>query len=188
MRWAEAQATAIGGAATPLAIGIRLSTAIVLGVGVMLLGRMAAFSWIGMTGRTWVVMVVTILLSLASMILFGIVLRWFMQQTDWESTHASAMRTLAMLPWLVGGLLLVKALLTFLIGYVSLSRHLITVTDLVRVIVPWTALTVGLGVVFYLLVPYPFATLTWCLALTALAIPLARVVALPLALSVDRHR
>ncbi len=71
-------------------IGIRISAAIVLGVGVLFLSRIAAFSWVSLTGRPWVSVTITILGSVAILIPFLTLLAWFLKQTDWESTEASA--------------------------------------------------------------------------------------------------
>lgn len=188
MQWAEAQSSSLGGTVAPTEIGLRLSTAIVLGVGILFLGRMAAFSWVGMTGRSWVALVVTIVASLAFLIPAMFALRWFLKQTDWESTQASLRYALTLLPTLIGGLLLAKAIVVVVVSIASTRQHLITAADLFRVSSRWAVLVVTLAVAFYLLLPYAFVTLTWCLAFMSLAIPLGRILALPLAVSWDRHR
>jgi hypothetical protein len=169
-------------------VGVRLSAAILLAVGVAFLSRLAAFAWITLTGRTWVGVFVTILSAMIVLVPFMITLRWFLAQSDWDSTRSSALHALSYLPWLVGVLLIVKTLVSTVVSVTSIKQGLLTRSDLMRAILAWASITAIVAGIFYLLLPYPFATFGWCLALTALAIPLARVLGIPLALSWNRHR
>ncbi len=90
-----------------------------------------------------------------------------------------------MLPWLVGGLLVIKTFAAVSVGIASLRERILSAKDVIRITLLWAALTGTLAFAFYVLLPYPFATLAWCFAFTALAIPLARILLLPLALSVE---
>ena len=188
MGWAEAQAKSLDAPNDAFRIGFQLSIAVVLGVGVAALGRIAAFWWVGLTGRPWVSIVCTILTSVALLIPLGSALTWFLQQKDWESTQSSALDLLTWLPWLIGTWLIGKAGLALAAGIASWRRGLVTVADLLWVCLIWMALAVALAFCFERLLPYRFVTLPWCLATTALVIPLARILVMPLALSMDRHR
>jgi hypothetical protein len=188
MGWAEAQARSLDAPDDAFRIGVQLSIAIVLGVGVVALGRIAAFWWVGLTGRPWVSILVTIVTSLGLLVPLGFALSWFLRQKDWESTQASALDFLSWLPWLIGTGLTAKAVLALAASVASWRRGLASAGDLLWICLIWTALTVALAFCFELLLPYRFVTLSWCLAITALAIPLARILVMPLALSMDRHR
>lgn len=188
MRWAQDQAVGLPGNPDPLHIGIRLSIAIVLGTFIFFFGRLASYAWAGMTGRTWVVMAATISAVIGYMALIGLALTWFMQQTDWESTRESALHFLSLLPWLIGSLLVAKLALALVIGLQTVRSRLASVTDLTRVSLGWLGLVAVLAITFYMLLPYLFATLSWCFALLALMVPLARILLLPLAVASNRHR
>jgi hypothetical protein len=188
MRWAEVQAKSLDAPNEAFRIGVRLSIAVVLGVGVFALGRIAAFWWVGLTGRPWVSIIVTIVTSLGLLVPFGFALSWFLRQKDWESTQASAYYFLTWLPWLIGTMLIAKAVLALVVGIASWRRGLASASDLLCAFLIWAALTVALAFCFELLLPYRFVTLVWCLAITALVIPMARILVMPLAVSVDRHR
>jgi hypothetical protein len=188
MRWAEMQALSLGRDGEALQVGIRISAAVILGIGALSLSRIAAFAWAGMTGRTWVTLAAVLVGAMMFLMPLSLGLRWFMRQTDWESTRESALRISAMLPWFVAVALIGKAAAAGIVSLATVRRGLATPRDLMAVALGWLALTVVLGVSFYFLLPYRFATLAWCLSLTALAIPLARILILPLALSWNRHR
>ena len=188
MGWAEAQAESLDAPNDAFRIGVQLSIAVVLGVGVVALGQIAAFWWVGLTGRPWVSIVVTILISLGLLIPLGFALNWFLRQKDWESTQSSAIDFLLWLPWLIGIWLIGKVVVAISVSVSSWRRGLATSGDLLCVCLIWMALTAALAFVFEVLLPYRFVTFSRCLVITALAIPLARILVMPLALSMDRHR
>jgi hypothetical protein len=188
MRWAQTQAESLNTSNEAFRIGVQLSIAVVLGVGVFALGRIAAFWWVGLTGRPWISIVVTLVTSLGLLVPLGFALSWFLKQKDWESTQASALYFLSWLPWLIGAGLIGKAVLAFAVSVESWRRGLVSAGELLCVCLIWTTLTVTLAICFELLLPYRFITLRWCLAITALVIPLGRILVMPLALSMDRHR
>lgn len=110
MRWAEMQALSLGREGEALQVGMRISAAVILGIGVLSLSRIAAFAWAGMTGRPWVSVSAVLVGAVLVLVLLSLGLRWFMGQTDWESTQESALRILATLPWFVCGALIGKLL------------------------------------------------------------------------------
>lgn len=186
--WASEQAALVGASESVVSIGIRLSIAIVLGTAIVLGGRLVSLLWFAMTGRSWVTIVAITIISVACTLLGGLFIWWFIQQTDWESTTASMMRALAWLPMLVVGLLTIKAF-SLITATAMLSRsQLVSSSTIVKAIAIWIAVALTIAGAMFALIPDPRATFVWCLALTSLAIPLARVLILPVSLSLNRHR
>ncbi len=186
--WASARSLSLGAPHDVVSIGVRWSMAIVLMAMVFLAGRMASFQWIDMIGRGWVNVVVTIglsLLFLAPMIVF---LRWFLKQTDWETTTESMYSWLRFVPHIVAVLLVGKAISTVLAAVTLRKYRLTTHQQLGKLVAIWSVLALVIAAVLAALIPDPRATFLWCLAATAITIPLARVMILPLSLSLNRHR
>jgi hypothetical protein len=169
-------------------IGIRCSIAIVLAATVVALGRLVSCLWVGMIGRTWVSAVVGIASGLLLCGLLSVALRWFMQQTDWESTTTSAYHWLGYAPHVVAGLLITKAILV-IAATITLWQSRLTTGDRILVaFAVWGAITFSISAVLSVLVPDARITFVSCLAATTLAIPLARILILPVSLSLNRHR
>ncbi len=187
-RWASAQATSLDVPDSAVSIGIRWSIAIVLGTTVLFVGRMVSFLWVELIGRSWVTGVAAIVMGLAVLVPLGVFLRWFMLQTSWEGTIASAYRYLTYLPSIIAGLLIVKAI-SAAMATVTLSRlRLTTHKRIVIVYLIWISATLAIATTLAFLVPDRRVTFTWCLVATMLAIPLARVLILPVSLNLNRHR
>lgn len=187
-RWAANQAAAYGSPDQTIAIGVRLSFATMLGAAVIIIGRLASWAWVAMMGRSWVNVVAVLVAGVFAMTAGSIFLHWFMQQTDWETTTASFYRWLSWAPHLVVGLLLVKLAMT-LAATVTLSRsHLTSHKTIVTAIGVWGILTLTISGLMATLIPDPRATFLWCLALTTLAIPIARILMQPVSMNLNRHR
>ncbi|MCG8649846.1 MAG: hypothetical protein MI861_08435 [Pirellulales bacterium] len=187
-QWATMRAGELGPAADPLWVGAGWSIAIALATTVLVMGRLVSMLWISLLGRTWVNMLACIVVYLLLAVVLGVFLRWFLQQTDWESTTATMLRWLEMVPAILVGLLLVKTIATAMASYALIQRQLASMQEITCVFLIWTTLTVTIGITLAALIPHPQATLGWCLAATAAAIPLARTLILPVSLSLDRHR
>lgn len=169
-------------------VGIRWSIVIVFGWAAFFISRQAAYIWIPMAGRVWLTVTMTGISGLFYFTPVVIGLRWFMQQTDWETTKASALGYLQLLPIVVAGLLVLK-LVAVVISIIALNRQrLANKRELVQVVSIWALITLLIATSLALLIPDPRVTLVWCLAVTALMAPLTRVNALPLAVAWDRHR
>ncbi len=188
MRWATDQATSLGHSELAVVVGVRWSIAIFIAVMAFVLGRLAAYIWVGLTGRTWVHAVVSIFAALAFLIPMGFVLRWFMQQTDWELMKASALDYLSYAPMLIAGLLVGKGLATLLSSLALKRLQIASSRTIVFAVAVWGAVVALISITLFVLIPDPRATMPWCLALTAVTIPLARILLQPLALDWNRHR
>ena len=115
-------------------------------------------------------------------------LRWFLSQTDWETTKQSAMEAATYIPDLAISLLLTKLALVVMIGGLGLRRKVINVYDLLATLIIWFTLVALFSVIFHHLIPHDLASLKNCAITMTLAIPLSRWLGLPLAVAWNRHR
>ena len=187
LRWSSIRANEVG-SNDVLMIGLRWSTATVIAVATFALGRLASFHWIAMTGRQWVGVVMAVVMGLTILIPMGVLIRWFIQQKDWESTRAAALEYASYLPAMVIGLLIVKGLCVVASIATLRWRNLASLGSVFWGIAIWLAITLLVATSIAMLIPDPRATYLWCFGLTALAIPLARVLVLPAAVAWNRHR
>ncbi len=185
--WASQRADDVG-SADPVMIGLRWSIAIVIASATFVLGRLASYFWFGMTGRQWVSVAMTVVMGLMVFVPLSIAFRWFAQQRDWESAQTSALYYAGFLPAIVTGLLVLKSLAVAAAVAVVSSRKLVSHSSMLRVIAIWAAITLLVATSLAMLIPDPRATYLWCLGLTALAVPLARVLVLPASIAWNRHR
>jgi hypothetical protein len=188
MRWATDQAAKLEQIENAWMIGIQLSAAIVLGVGLIFVTRILAHAWVPATGRAWV----TVANSMGAIIcLFTpliIFLRWFLSQTDWETTEQSAMKAAAYIPIFAATLLILKVTFVVTIGGIGLKRRIFNGSDLLVTLVIWFTVVVVVSLVFHRLIPHDLATLKNCMIAVTLVIPLSRWLGLPLAVAWNRHR
>ncbi len=187
LQWSSMRASDLG-STDVLMIGLRWSSAIVIAVATFALGRLASFHWIGMTGRQWVGFVMAVAIGLTILVPMGIVVRWFIQQKDWESTRTAALEFAGYLPAIAIGLLVVKGLCVGVSIAALRGRNLVSLNSTLWVIAIWIGVTLLIATSLAVLIPDPRATYLWCLGLTALAIPLARVLVLPASVAWNRHR
>jgi hypothetical protein len=187
IRWAGLRTREAGSTDTVI-VGLRWSAAIVIASAAFFMGRLATTIWFGLGRRTWQSVVISLLPILIFLVLMGFVLRWFMQQTDWESTRESALAYTACLPYIVIGLLSVKVAASATVAAALWSRKLASGGAISKVLGIWAAITLLVGTSTAMLVPDPRVTFLWCFAVAAITIPLARVLALPLSLAWNRHR
>jgi hypothetical protein len=187
LQWSSLRARDVGSTDT-LMIGLRWSVAVVIASATFALGRLASYFWIGMAGRQWLGVVMAVVMGLTVLIPIGVVIRWFLHQHDWESTKMSALYYAGFLPAIVIGLLVVKGLAVAISIAALTSRKLISQRNCLQVIAIWTVITLSVATSLAILIPDSRATFLWCLGFTALAIPLARVLALPASLAWNRHR
>jgi hypothetical protein len=188
-RWAADRLAELDGSSLSATnVGVRWSLVIVFAWATFFLSRLVAYLWIVLSGRTWLSILMTVVSGLVYLTPVGVGLRWFMVQTDWESTRISALSYLPLVPLVVAGLLVLKvvALITSIIAVTK--KGLARRSEVGRIVVIWTLITLMVSGSIAMLVPDPRVTFAWCLAVTTLMIPLSRVIALPLALAWDRHR
>jgi hypothetical protein len=187
-RWAEDRAATVGGPAVAFTVGVRWSVVIVFASAIVLLGRLAAYMWISLAGRTWVVMLMAVVSGTVYLTPVGVALRWFMAQTDWETTRISALSYLPLVPVFTAGFLVLKGI-ALIASVIAVTRQrVVTHSEVIRVVAIWSVITLLVSGAIMMLVPDPRVTFLWCLAVTSLVIPLSRVIVLPLALAWNRHR
>ncbi len=187
-RWATEQAIAADAPTDVMSIGFRWSIAIVLGAILLLTSLLASTLWVGMMGRAWLNSAAIFVLSFLLLLLGGVLLRWFLQQTNWESTTESFYRACSYLPALVIGLLIVKAI-SMVGATMTLGRSKLAAADrIIGIWLIWAALVVAIAAALAGLIPDQRVTFLWCLAVTALVIPAAGVLILPVSVNLDRHR
>ena len=174
-------------ASTPW-LGLRMVAAIGLAVFVLSLGRTSAYLWMRTTGRTWVEILTITLLGLACLAALSACLAWFFQQRDWEVVQTSVRQWLSLLPWIITGVLGCKAVAVASAAIKLKGSRLASNRAILIVCAGWLGLTLAVAMAWTLLVPDNRVTLVWCLAGSALAIPLARVLILPVAVDWNRHR
>lgn len=187
LQWAEFRATEVGSTDT-MQIGLRWSIAIVIGATTVVVGQIAGWFWPGMTGRTWVSVLAILVFGLIVALIIGISIRWFWPLKDWESIRQSAYEIIAWIPLVVGGFLVLKMVGVMASSWQLRRRELNSMTTISQVILIWATLVLTIAISLSLLIPDPRATLVMCIALTALAIPLTRILVLPIAVSWNRHR
>jgi hypothetical protein len=144
--------------------------------------------WISLAGRTWVVMLMAVVSGTVYLTPVGVALRWFMAQTDWETTRISALSYLPLVPVFTAGFLVLKGI-ALIASVIAVTRQrVVTHSEVIRVVAIWSVITLLVSGAIMMLVPDPRVTFLWCLAVTSLVIPLSRVIVLPLALAWNRHR
>ena len=187
--WASSRAAAVEMPNATLSIGARWSIAIVLGVNACLLCRWVSFVWVGYSGRESWTIAFGIGTGVLFLIVFGILIGWFMTNaTSWDNVGKSAEYWIQFLPHLLGVWLVMKFLAFMGATICLIKTDLVSDRGIVRAMLMWLALVVGLALTMWLLIPNPRATLTWCLVATILTVPLARVLIVPVMLQVNRCR
>jgi hypothetical protein len=136
---------------------------------------------VGLTGRAWVINAcVFVGLGLFStLILFG----------GWLYFHPAYYGTFfAVLPWLMGGLVLLKLVAAGWTCRAASRRRLVTTRTLVRLLSLWLVIAFGLVVSLWCLIPDNYLSVQGIVLGVVLSLPLARLAAAPLALAWNRHR
>lgn len=182
-RWAGEMAATSG---VPSA-GLGIALATILGTLVVLIGRGVAHMWPSLCGRTWVHFTAIAIFFLGYMIPICVVIGWFLQQTSWEGTRESALYWLTYLPTIAVGALVIKVIGVAISIALLRSRRLASPKAIGWMIGGWLTVTGAIALALHLLIPYPQATLPWCLAAVAVCLPLARVLVLPVSLHFGRH-
>lgn len=188
-QWASEQAVASNAPEQTLAIGLRWSLAIVIGVNAFLLFRWATFIWVGYSGRESWTVVFSVCWGVLLLGLLGIVLGWFLTNaTSWDNVRESFWHWMEFLPHLCATLLVIKLICSTLATAFLIKWDLVADAGVVKALLLWLLVAGGLGVGMWALIPDPRATLAWCLTGSVLAIPLARIMVLPVMLQLNRVR
>jgi hypothetical protein len=143
--------------------------------------NMVASFWISLTGRTWVASTNTIgfLVLLFCGASVGL---WIYFH---PGLHAAAW---AAVPWITGGLVLLKALAAIAVLWSLDRRRLIGRPAAAMLVGAWSLLVAGLYFVAYWLTPSQFWSASGMLAAVVLNVNFSRLIGAPLALEWNRHR
>ncbi|EMI16083.1 putative membrane protein [Rhodopirellula maiorica SM1] len=183
--WLAAHDTVTG---TATLVGFRVTLAIMLFIGLLLLGISSGYVWVPMYGHRWVDIVV-ILVSLA--LFFGVLftaVAWIIAQPDWQTMTASMKSFLNRLQS-ISYLAVLAKFAAVIVTVIVVSRSRVARTaSLLQVIAIWTVVTLAIGTLLFGLIPDSRFTLPICLTFVALILPLPSILALPLALKGNRHR
>jgi len=128
--------------------------------------------WVGLAGRTWLVPLQTVVMSLPAVYLFA-------EGVHWDSDPARRERLLAALPWIVSAAVAVKLLAAG--GFVYRDGAS-------RVVGAWAVAAAGLAAALVWLVPPALVPAHGVVLGVVLLLPLARLTAAPRALAWNRHR
>ncbi len=186
--WATEQAVAIGAEQQIAQTGLRLSTAIVFSGLIGLTSVLVSGNWITMMGRTKINSLAGSILIGFLVVILGFTIRWFLRQTDWESTMASIQIGLTYVPGIAATLLTAKVVATAAAAFIVRRKKLATTGSLATVFVAWGFCVCVIAIALYALIPDPRFTLWISLGATALVMPLAGVTFLPASVSFNRHR
>lgn len=108
--------------------------------------------------------------------------------SDHPQVQVSMRNAAAMTASAVGLLLALKLAAVACAAVILIRTKLATLAAIAGFVGIWAAVMLTTATVLGLLIPHPQATLLWCIALTALAMPLARLLIMPRALHWNRHR
>jgi hypothetical protein len=138
--------------------------------------------WIGLTGRVWIfrgsLLAFGIGLTFASVVLAELISK---KSDLFEQIRAG-------LVWWASGAVLLKLLVTGGLVRAILRRGLLKPATLVRGLGLWLLVTAGLFVLAWAAVRPDWVPVSWLALGAVLCVPLARIVAAPLALAWNRHR
>ena len=160
-----------------------------MGVNAVLLFRWVGFLWVGYSGRDAWTLIHVVVSGVIAIAFIGILVRWFITHaTDWETVRESAHYWLQFLPHLVVTLLAIKLACAIAATAWIIRWDLVGDAGIVKSLLLWAFIAGGFGIGFWVLIPDPRATLTWCLAFSILTVPLARVMVLPAMMQLNRVR
>jgi hypothetical protein len=138
--------------------------------------------WCHLAGRNWISLTMSLAIPIGITALSIFI--------GWLTTHPEARDVLlAVVPWVVGGLLLLKLGLGAWVGWALLHRGVVAPRTLRNFAIGWTVGAAALiGLAFWLMPPDTYSPLLVGCAAILLALPLVRLGLAPLALDWNRHR
>ncbi|NND99986.1 MAG: hypothetical protein HKN47_21925 [Pirellulaceae bacterium] len=172
---------------SPLA-SYRIIVAAILAGFLFIVTRGIGSTWVTLTGRSRFQMVAITAPILAFLGGVTVIIIWFLTQTDWESATANAWYWAAWLPAIGFVCLILKGFTTAATCWLLRRHQLLSAKSNFTIIAAWTMLTVSAGTLIYWLIPDQRIALSWCLLATALVVPVARVLLVPHAVYMNRHR
>ena len=171
----------------PLA-AYRWMALIAIAVVVMVPSRSLGFVWPTLTGRSRLALTALTLPILTVFLAGSIVTYWFLQQTDWETAIANAWYWASWIPTLLVTLLSIKLAATCVAAYLSANTNLLKPKTISVIIVCWFIATLLIATVCHALIPDDRVLFVWTLMVTALIVPIGRVLILPYSVYLNRYR
>jgi hypothetical protein len=136
---------------------------------------------IGLTGRAWVINT-CVFFGLGLFSTFALFGAWLYFHPAYHATF------FAVLPWLMGGLIVLKLFAAGWACTLASRRRLVATRTLVRLLSIWLMVAFGLIVFLRYLIPDNYMSVHGIVLGVVLSLPLARLSAAPLALAWNRHR
>ncbi|QDT11180.1 hypothetical protein [Planctomycetes bacterium K23_9] len=150
--------------------------------------RILGFVWPTLTGRSRLAMFA---LVAPLLLVFGgifVVTFWFLKQTDWESAQANALYWATWIPTVIAVMLAVKLAATFAAANRSLAKDLITFKTVAQISVVWFVATIVVAGISQWLIPDVRVHFVWTWMVTAVVLPIGRILILPYAVWLNRYR
>lgn len=137
--------------------------------------------WVGLTGHAWVIHGGSVLLfvSFLGLGMFGY---WLWEHPEYQELLFS------WLPWLAGLAVIPKIVAAGWMTRLALGRGLLTRRNVAAIVSVWFLAIAYLVLVAWLLEPVHHQPLGWIILGVVLFMPLARILAAPVALQWNRHR
>ena len=161
---------------------------IVLGVVAAVPSRSLGFAWPTMTGRSRLALAALILPILIVLAAGGVMIAWFLKQTDWESATANAWYWARWVPAILVMLLVIKLMATVVAATLSIRNDLIHIRTTVWIVACWLLVTGGVALTAHALIPDDRVQFAWTWMMTAILLPLGRILVLPYAVYLNRYR
>ena len=187
MQWASDRADALN-SNYPAMIGVRWSLVIVLGWPYFCLTRLAAYLWIDVTRRATVSIIAAVLTGSLTLIPLVAALRWFMIQTDWETTRNTLIGLLNWIPITLVIMLLGKMIATIGASALLLRNKLADGQEVVKLLAIWLSIVSLVCCLFIFLIPDRRVPITWIIGTIVILTPISRVLLMPVGIAWDRHR
>lgn len=150
--------------------------------------RAASFTWPSLAGRMRLQLAVVAAPWLLLIAGGGVVCYWFLQQTDLESAVANAWRWSEYLTPILAALVTAKCVSVCATIFLIRREDLLSSAAILKFAIAWFFATVVLVVAFAMLIPEPRFALAWTVLGGVLMVPLARILIVPYAVFINRHR
>ena len=161
---------------------------IALAVIAMIPSRVLGFTWPISTGRSRLSLVALIVPILAILSGVGLVTGWFVKQKDFDSATANAWYWTTWIPTILMVLLAIKFLAIVVAANRSLAKQLISIKTVSMLTITWAVATSIVAAIAQWLIPDSRIEFRWILMVTALLLPLGRILVLPYAVYLNRYR
>ncbi|MEZ6086689.1 MAG: hypothetical protein R3C05_01385 [Pirellulaceae bacterium] len=185
--WAQRQRTWMHSDLPADAFAIRYTLSCFVVIAAFVFSRIIAATWVGFTGRQWFVVATSVVAGSFYAGLLGAGLYWFMRQTEWTQVQLSVTHFLSQIPsWMHFGLL-AKGIVASVVVAIALKSGTVSLKQIVCVALIWAMVTGGVASLLTVLIPDDRLSFGLCVSATALLFPFARTLAMPMAMSLNRH-